>query len=130
MKVARSNPLSKSTQAVVIKCGDGAVLHKGKGTSFKLRKLESGARLNLILDLQTREMTIELVGSRPQKLTRCCGEAGCGGLARNSRAEACARLEHHRGASSEAPLRDYVMPGAICWLGAERQRPWSCYTCD
>jgi len=36
-----------------------------------------------------------------------------GGLARNSRAEACARLEHHRGASSEAPLRDYVMPGAI-----------------
>ena len=64
------------------------------------------------------------------KLVRCYGEAGCGGLARNSRAEACARLEHHRGASSEAPLRDYVMPGAICWLGAERQRPWSCYTCD
>ena len=59
------NPLSKSTQAVVIKCGDGAVLHKGKGTSFKLRKLESGARLNLILDLQTREMTIELVGKSP-----------------------------------------------------------------
>ena len=64
------------------------------------------------------------------KLVRCYGEAGCGGLARNSRAEACARLEHYRGASSEAPLRDYVMPGAICWLGAERQRPWSCYTCD
>ena len=45
------------------------------------------------------------------KLVRCYGEAGCGGLARNSRAEAYARLEHHRGASSEAPLRDYVVLG-------------------
>ena len=46
------------------------------------------------------------------KLVRYYGEAGCGGLARNSRAEACARLlEHHRGASSEAPLRDYVVLG-------------------
>jgi hypothetical protein len=34
-----------------------------------------------------------------------------GGLARNSRAVACARVEHHRGASSEAPLRDYVVLG-------------------
>ena len=58
------------------------------------------------------------------KLMRCYGEAGCGGLARNSRAVACARVEHHRGASSEAPLRDYVVLGAICWTGAERQRPW------
>ena len=40
-------------------------LAQGKGTSFKLRKLESGARLNLILDLQTREMTIELSGRAP-----------------------------------------------------------------
>ena len=32
-------------------------------------------------------------------------------LARNSRAVACSRVEHRRGASSEAPLRDYVVLG-------------------
>ena len=45
------------------------------------------------------------------KRKRCYGKAGCGGLARNSRAAACARVEHHRGASSEAPLRDYMVLG-------------------
>ena len=55
-------PLAKSTHAVMLRCGDGTVNHKGKGTSFILRKLKSGTRLHMILDMQTLEMTIELLG--------------------------------------------------------------------
>ena len=56
------SPLTKSTHAVVLKCGDGSVTHKGKNTSFILRPLESGARLHMIADMQKLELTVELVG--------------------------------------------------------------------
>jgi hypothetical protein len=52
--------------------------------------------------------------------TRCYGEAGCEGLARNSRAVACARLEHHRGASSEA-----FWGGSISlWISGSADQWW------
>lgn len=57
-----TDPLTKSTHAIVMRCGDGRVSYKGKSTSFVLRPLASGARLHLVMDMQTRELTFELVG--------------------------------------------------------------------
>lgn len=54
-------PLARSSHAVVLRCGDGSIKHKGKGTSFILRPIASGARLQLVLDMQKLEMTIELL---------------------------------------------------------------------
>ena len=62
------SPLARSSHAVMLRCGDGSVTHKGKATSFILKKLSSGARLNLIMDMQTREMTIELLGNSPGQI--------------------------------------------------------------
>jgi len=61
-------PLTSSTHAVVLRCGDGAVKHKGRSTSLKLRKLSSGARLNIIVDMQTLEMTVEVLGKDPSQV--------------------------------------------------------------
>lgn len=44
--------LATSPHAVAMRCGDGSIRHKGKGTSFILRPLTSGARLNFIIDMQ------------------------------------------------------------------------------
>lgn len=57
-----TTPLTKSTHAVVLRCGDGKVSHKGKATSFILRPLTSGAKLNLTIDLQKLELTVDLLG--------------------------------------------------------------------
>lgn len=56
--------LATSTQALVLRCGDGSVKMKGKATSFVLRPITSGARLHLVLDMQTQELTVELVGKK------------------------------------------------------------------
>ena len=90
--------------------------HRGGCYSLRIPSTKGGALRSLSqLCLRDEPALLELLGKRASlfflKLTRCYGEAGCGGLARNSRAAACACVEHHRGASSEAPLRDYVMPG-------------------
>ena len=61
-------PLAKSRHAVMLRCGDGAVTHKGKGTSFMLRKLESGTRLNMIMDMQKLELTVEMLGKLPGQI--------------------------------------------------------------
>jgi len=58
-------PLATSSHAVVLRCGDGSVVHKGKGTSFVLRKLPSGSKINLTVDMQKLEMTVELLGALP-----------------------------------------------------------------
>jgi hypothetical protein len=39
------------------------VYHKGSETSFVLRPLTSGARLIMTIDMQTRELTLELKSS-------------------------------------------------------------------
>jgi hypothetical protein len=57
--------LETSTHAIVLRCGDGSIRHKGKGTSFMLRPLKSGAKLTFTLDMQTLEMTIDLIGKGP-----------------------------------------------------------------
>lgn len=54
--------ITKSTHAVLVRCGDGKIVYRGKETSFILRKLTSGAKLNFVIDMQTLEMTIEVVG--------------------------------------------------------------------
>ena len=45
-------PLAGSTHAVVLRCGDGKVTFKGKTTSFILKPLTSGDKLNLTMDMQ------------------------------------------------------------------------------
>lgn len=55
--------LMQSTHAVVLHCGTGRVSFKGAETNFVLRPLVSGARLVLTIDMQTREMTFELMGA-------------------------------------------------------------------
>lgn len=57
--------LETCTHAVVLRCGDGKVRFKGKGTSFVLKPLTSGAKLNVTLDMQTLEMTVDLLGEGP-----------------------------------------------------------------
>ena len=60
-----TTPLTKSSHAVMVRCGDGGVVHKGKATSFVLRKLPSGTKLNVTVDMQKLEMTLEVLGSAP-----------------------------------------------------------------
>ena len=52
--------LSESPHAVVLHAGTGRASHKGSGTTFVLRKLRSGTRLVLTIDMQKREVTFEL----------------------------------------------------------------------
>ena len=56
-------PLQKSGHAVVLRAGDGKVFHKGRNTSFFLKPLENGSRINVILDMQARPCR-EPVGDR------------------------------------------------------------------
>ena len=60
-----ADPLTSCQHAIVMRCGDGRISYKGKNTSFVLRPLTSGARLHLVLDMQTRELTFELLTSKP-----------------------------------------------------------------
>ena len=55
--------LSESKHAVVLHAATGRVYHKGSETSFVLRPLTSGARLIMTIDMQTRELTLELKAS-------------------------------------------------------------------
>jgi len=57
-------PLSQTKHAVVVDCKTGRFTHKGANTSFVLRRIPSGARVNVIVDMQIREMTIELLGAQ------------------------------------------------------------------
>jgi len=61
--------LNQSTQAVVLDVSTGRFTYKGAKTSFVARKLTSGARLQLIIDMQTREMTTELLGERGEVIS-------------------------------------------------------------
>ena len=61
------------------------------------------------------------------QFTRSYGVAGCGGPARNSRAVACARLEHHRRASAESTSssrdnRIWYLVSGVCRLLFKRNR--------
>lgn len=55
--------LAESKHAVVLHAATGRVYHKGSETSFVLRPLTSGARLIMTIDMQTRELTLELKSS-------------------------------------------------------------------
>jgi len=57
--------LAASRHAIVLRCGDGMVSYKGKSSSFVLRPLKSGDKLMLTLDMQTLQMTVELMGKEP-----------------------------------------------------------------
>ena len=57
--------LAASRHSIVLRCGDGAVSYKGKRSSFVLRPLKSGDKLTLTLDMQTQQMTVELMGKSP-----------------------------------------------------------------
>ena len=61
-------PLVEHKWAIVLRAGDGKVFHKGRGTSFILKPLESGARLNVVVDMQLREMTYELLGEETENI--------------------------------------------------------------
>jgi len=63
-----AEPLEKSHHAIVLECSSGHFYIKGKSTSFMLKPLTSGARLNLTLDMQVQEMTIDLVGTQPGQI--------------------------------------------------------------
>ncbi len=63
-----SEPLAKSTHSIVLECGTGRFFVKGKATSFMLKPLSSGARLNLTLDMQIQELTLELLGTSPGQI--------------------------------------------------------------
>ena len=53
-------PLKESTHATVVHAADGRVFTKRSSTSFFLKPLESGARLQLTIDMSSREITYEL----------------------------------------------------------------------
>ena len=53
-------PLKESTHATVVHAADGRVFTKRSSTSFFLKPLESGARLQLTVDMSSREITYEL----------------------------------------------------------------------
>ena len=55
--------LSESKHAIVLHAATGRVYHKGAETSFVLRPLTSGARLIMTIDMQTRELSLELKAS-------------------------------------------------------------------
>tara|TARA_B110001452_G_scaffold139879_1_gene116248 strand:- start:261 stop:959 length:699 start_codon:yes stop_codon:yes gene_type:complete len=55
--------LMQSSHAVVLHCASGRVSFKGAETNFVLRPLVTGARLVLTIDMQTREVTFELMGA-------------------------------------------------------------------
>jgi len=57
--------LAMSPHSVMMRCGDGSIRQKGRGTSYRLRALQNGAKLNVIVDMQLRELTIELLGPTP-----------------------------------------------------------------
>mmetsp|Transcript_27479 Transcript_27479/g.69945 ORF Transcript_27479/g.69945 Transcript_27479/m.69945 type:complete len:261 (-) Transcript_27479:377-1159(-) len=65
-------PLSKVTHAIALECGTGRFSVKGKATSFVLKPLASGSRLNLIVDMQTQELTVELLGEKPGTVASSC----------------------------------------------------------
>jgi len=54
--------LGEVKHAVAINASTGRFSVKGANTSFVLRPIKSGARLNVIVDMQVRELTLELVG--------------------------------------------------------------------
>ena len=53
-------PLKETTHATVVHAADGRVFTKRSSTSFFLKPLESGARLQLTVDMSSREITYEL----------------------------------------------------------------------
>ena len=62
-------PLRASRHAIVVECGSGRFSVKGKSTSFVMRPLTNGARLQLTLDMQLQELTVELLGDGPGVIT-------------------------------------------------------------
>ena len=80
--------LSESKHAVVLHAATGRVYHKGSETSFVLRPLTSGARLVMTIDMQTRELLLELKAS---------------GAADNARAESTLLLEDIQVGERETP---------------------------
>lgn len=60
-----SGSLAASPHAIVLRCSDGRIFIKGKESTFMLCPLPSGSRLNLIMDMQVQEMTVELLGNSP-----------------------------------------------------------------
>jgi len=54
-------PLASSKHAVVIRCGDGSITHKGLATNLSLRPIQAGDMLCLTMDMQTHELTFELL---------------------------------------------------------------------
>jgi len=63
-----AEPLTKSNHAVVLECGTGRFSVKGKSTSFLLKPLTRGAKLNLTLDMQVQELTVDLLGTSPGQI--------------------------------------------------------------
>lgn len=63
-----SEPLTSCSHAIVLECGTGRVMMRGSRTGFVLKPLTNGARLNMIMDMQTQELTIELLGSSPGQI--------------------------------------------------------------
>uniref|UniRef100_A0A6T7ZIV2 Uncharacterized protein n=1 Tax=Prymnesium polylepis TaxID=72548 RepID=A0A6T7ZIV2_9EUKA len=57
-------PLSQTKHAVAMDVKTGRFTHKGANTSFVLRPVKSGARLNVVIDMQIRELTIELLDTK------------------------------------------------------------------
>jgi len=60
-----STPLTDSQYAVVVRCGDGRVHIKGRESSFILRQLSKGSKVNLVMDMQVQELTVEVLGKEP-----------------------------------------------------------------
>ncbi|KAL1496561.1 hypothetical protein AB1Y20_014167 [Prymnesium parvum] len=59
-------PLAESNHAVALDFTTGHIKYKGNDTTFILRPVGSNSRVNLTVNLQLREMTIEVIGKPGQ----------------------------------------------------------------
>lgn len=57
--------LAECSHAVSVNAREGRVTHKGSNTNFVLVPFKSGAKIQLVIDMQLRELTIELLGDDP-----------------------------------------------------------------
>jgi len=70
----RGGSLAASKHTAVVRVNDGRIVSKGADTPFMLRPLVRGDKLRLIVDMQARELTFELVGAHHAV---SCAAAGC-----------------------------------------------------